>query len=44
MFNLAGEGRRRRRVDFVDKVGGQGAWECKRFFRKLFSKWEDQDS
>ena len=48
MFNLlVGGGRRRAHSAgwiVVDKVAGPVAWEFKRFFRKLFSKWEDQDS
>ena len=35
MFNLAGEGRRRRRVDFVDKVGGQGGLGVQKILQEI---------
>ena len=34
MFNLAGEGRRRR-VDFVDKVGGQGGLGVQKILQEI---------
>ena len=33
MFNLAGEGRRR--VDFVDKVGGQGGLGVQKILQEI---------